>query len=242
MNKVVLITGGSRGIGRATSEKFSQNGYDIIILYSTDEVSARNTKEELESKYNNIIDIIKCDVSNEEQVKNVINIIKDNYDNIDCIVNNAGIAIDNLPDYKNSDEFLKVLSVNLLGTYLVTKYASKLIDKGSIINVSSTNGIDTNYIESMDYDASKAGVISLTHNFAKMYSPKIRVNAIAPGWVDTEMNQDLDENFKNNEISKCLLKRFATTSEIANIIYFLATDEASYINDAIIRVDGGFNA
>ena len=112
---------------------------------------------------------------------------------------------------------------------------------GSIINVSSTNGIDTIYPESLDYDASKAGVISLTKNLAVAYHPYVRVNTVAPGWVYTDMNKDLSSSFIKTEEEKILLKRFADPSEIAKVIYFLGTEDASYVNGSVIRVDGGVN-
>ena len=139
-------------------------------------------------------------------------------------------------------EFKKVIDTNLVGTFSVIKYLGNLInDGGSIINISSTNAIDSYYIESIDYDASKIGIISLTHNLAKYYAPKIRVNCICPGWVDTLMNKDLSKEQKDSENKKILLNRFAKPSEIANVIYFIASEDGSYINDAIIKVDGGRN-
>ena len=161
------------------------------------------------------------------------------YPKIDVLVNNASIALDNDLDNKDALEFKRVLDVNLLGTYLVTKYSLDLFDTGSIINVASTNGIDTGYIESIDYDASKAGVIALTHDFARALAPDIRVNAVAPGWINTDMTSNLNPEFKKNEIDKILLKRFADPEEVAKVVFFLASSDASYINDTIIRVDGG---
>jgi len=140
-------------------------------------------------------------------------------------------------DFKTYDDFKKVIDVNLNGTFLVTKYISKLMKSGSIVNISSTNGIDTYYPESIDYDASKAGVISLTHNFAKTFAPKIRVNAICPGWVETDQTKELSTKQIKGIKKGILLKRFAKPEEIANVVFFVANE--SYINNAVIRVDGG---
>lgn len=241
MCKTVLVTGGSRSLGAAISRLFASNGYNVIINYVTSDIIANNLKEELESTYNVEVLLVKADISKEEEVKAMYKKIIDKYPNIDVLINNASIAIDNDLSSKNAQEFQNVLNTNLLGTYLVTKYGIDLIDKGTIINVASTNGIDTGYIESIDYDASKAGVIALTHDFAKHLAPNIRVNAVAPGWINTDMTSNLDPNFKSKEEDKILLKRFADPEEIAEVIYFLASDKASYINDSIIRVDGGKN-
>ena len=144
--------------------------------------------------------------------------------------------------YKTEKEFRRVLDVNLVGPFLVSKEVGKIMKEqgsGKIINVSSTNGIDTYYPESMDYDASKAGLISLTKNLATVFAPNVQVNAVAPGWVNTEMNKELDGEFLEEENKKILLGRFAEPFEIASVIYFLTTKEASYINGGVIRVDGG---
>ena len=138
------------------------------------------------------------------------------------------------------EEFSEVVNTNLTGTYYLTKLLVKKINSGGeIIFVSSTNGVDTPYIESIDYDASKAGVISLMQNMANMLAPDLRVNAVAPGWVNTKMNETLSEEFKKAEEEKILLRRFADPEEIANVIEFLCSDNASYVNKTLIRVDGG---
>ena len=127
------------------------------------------------------------------------------------------------------------------GIPLSKKIGLKMLDAktGNIINISSTNGLDTPYPESIDYDASKAGVISLTHNLANYFAPYIRVNTICSGWINTDMSKKISNEFKEEELKKILLGRFAEPEEIANLAYFLGTDKASYINDSIIRIDGG---
>lgn len=165
--------------------------------------------------------------------------IKKEQGHLDIIVNNAGIAKDSLVEDKTKESFTTVLQTNLIGPFLVCKYGRKIMKKGNIINISSNTGIDAYYPYGLDYDASKAGLISLTHNLAIEYAPNIRVNAVAPGWINTDMNKELDEEFKKEECKKILLNRFAEPSEVANVVFFLASEEASYINDSIIKVDGG---
>lgn len=240
--KVVLVTGGSRGIGAAISKVMASKNYNVVINYLNSSDKAEELKSELEEKYGVEVLTIQADISKEEKVKNMIDEVINKFGYIDCLVNNAGIAIDSLVEDKKVEDFQKILNVNLIGTFLVSREVSKyMLEKksGNIINISSTNGIDTNYAYSLDYDASKAGVISLTHNLAEMYAPYIRVNSVAPGWVMTEMNKELDSDYKSEEEEKILLKRFADPVEIANVVAFLASDEASYVNDSIIRVDGG---
>ena len=243
MNKVCVVTGGSRGIGAACIKEFAKNGYDVVINYVNDDLSANFLKSEIEDNYHVKALIVKCDISKEEEVKKMIEEVINTFSKIDVLVNNAGIAIDTTFQDKTYDNFMKTLSVNLVGTFMVSKEAYKYMKntKGSIINISSTNGIDTTYPESLDYDASKAGIISLTKNLATAFAPNVRVNSVAPGWVLTDMNKDLDSKFIKNEEKKILLERFADPSEIAKVVYFLSTDDASYINGSIIRVDGGVN-
>lgn len=236
---VVLVTGSSRGIGAATILEFAKKGYDVVINYNNSKESAYKLQEKVK-KYNVRCLAIKCDISNEDEVKEMISKIITTFGTIDILVNNASIAQDCPFEDKTVASFRKTLSVNLIGTFIVSRLVGDIMynkKKGQIINIASTNGIDTTYVESCDYDASKAGVISLTHNLAKYYAPYVRVNAIAPGWVDTDMNKSLDKSFVNNELDKILLSRFATPEEIAESIYHIS--ECSYINDSIIRVDGG---
>ena len=242
MNKTVLITGASKGIGRETAIYFAKHNYNVVINYLTNEKEALKLKAIIEKNYNVSSMIIKADVSNEIEVKNMLDKVIKEFKTIDVLVNNAGIAIDTTFEDKTVDNFNKTLNINLIGTFLVSKYASyymKKQEKAAIVNVSSTNSIDSYYPYSMDYDASKAGVNLLTKNLAVELAPSIRVNAVAPGWVNTDMNKSLDKNYIKEEEEKIALGRFAESSEIAKVIYFLASDDASYINGSIIVVDGG---
>jgi len=243
MNKTVLITGGSRGIGASTAEVFASHGYNIIINYLNSIQKAEKLKKELEEKYSVKVLTIKADISKETDIKNMLDICYQNFARIDCLVNNAGIAIDTLFEDKTKENFETILKVNLIGPFLLSKeIGQKMYEEktGKIINITSTNGLDTYYPMSLDYDASKSALISITHNLAVQFAPYVNVNAVAPGWVNTDMNQELDENYIKEEENKILLHRFAEPKEIANVIYFLASDEAKYINNEVIRVDGGW--
>ena len=240
--KVVLVTGSSSGLGMEIIKKFASNNYNCVINYYNHEKEANDLKKELESKYQIKCLTVKGDISKDEDVKHIYNEIINEFGHLDVLVNNAGIAIDEPIDVKTKENFMRVLEVNLYGTFITSKIFGKLMydnKNGVIINISSTNGIDSYYEFSVDYDASKAGVINLTHNLANIYSPYVRVNAVCPGWINTPMNKELSEEFKKEEIDKILLNRFAEPSEIASLVYFLSSDEAIYINDSIIKIDGG---
>ena len=239
--KTVIVTGGTKGLGKAIAKVFALHNYSLILTYLHDDASALQTKKELE-QFNSKVMIVKSDVSDEQEVIKLLDSVKSKFESIDVLINNAGIAIDTTLEDKTVDNFKRILDTNLIGPFLTSKYIGQFMFNqgyGKIINISSTNAIDTYYKESLDYDASKAGLNSLTLNFANIYAPVINVNAIACGWINTEMNKDMDQEFKDKEESKILLNRFAEPEEIANVVYFLTTKEASYINGAIIRVDGG---
>lgn len=239
MNKVVLITGASRGIGAATASIYAERGFNVVINYQNSQSLAESLGKELSEKYQVKTLCIKCDISIEIEVKNMIDKIIETFNRLDVVVNNAGICIDSILEDKSVENFRKILDTNLIGTFLVSKYAYKHMPNGAIVNISSTNGINSYYPFSADYDASKAGVNILTKNLAVEFAPNVRVNAVAPGWVNTEMNATLDEKFKSEELKKITLSRFAEASEIAKVVYFLSSDDASYINGEIIVVDGG---
>lgn len=217
----VLVTGGARGLGLAISLYYLKMGHSVVVNYNnSDEMALK-----LKSEYGDRVSIVKADVSNEDDVKKMF----DALGKLDVVVNNAGIAKDSDPMEKSAEEFLEVIKVNLLGTFLVSKYAVNHVDKGCIVNISSTNALDTYYPESMDYDASKAGVISLTHNFSLYLKDRdIRVNVVCPDWIDTDMNLEMDEEYKKS------LGVFLKPEEVAKVVYDVSVDES--VNDAVIRV------
>lgn len=241
--KVALITGGASGLGATISKFLASKNINVIINYNTSKEKANILKQEIEKSYQVKVLLVKCDISSEEEINNMMAEIRKEFAHIDYLVNNAAICLDSLYEDKTKDNFMKTLEVNVVGTFLVSKLVGNMMYEqkcGSIVNLSSTNGIDKNYPMSLDYDASKAAINSLTHNLALQYAPYVRVNAIAPGWVKTENEmKNLDEEYIKTEEEKIYIKRFAEQEEIAKVIYFLLSDEASYINNQIIKVDGG---
>ena len=242
-DKVVLVTGSSRGLGRSIAVKFAKEGANVIINYKNSKNEAE-TLLEIISMYGQECMCIKADISNEEEVNNMIESIINKFGKIDVLVNNAGIAIDAEFEDRKITDWKDTLDTNLIGVFLCSKYAGKYMmenKSGKIINITSTNGIDTTYTYSIDYDASKAALINLTKNLAIEYAPYINVNAVAPSWIDTEMNSDLPKEYIRAEKNKILLKRFAEPEEVAEVVLFLASEKARYIDGETIRVCGGIN-
>ena len=243
MNKNVLITGGTRGIGEAISREFAKKGYNLIINYVNSNEKAQNLKQELEKEYNIKVLPIQADISNEIAIKNMVDTAIKEFGKIDVLVNNAGIVIDKEFEDRTVEEWKKTLDINLIAPFVLTKLVGKEMMKqksGAIINISSTNGINTYYPTSVDYDASKSGLISLTYDSAVQFAPYVRVNCVAPGWVNTEMNKELPEDFVKEETERILVKRFAEPKEIAKVVVFLASEDASFVNSTVIKVDGGW--
>ena len=242
MNKTVLVTGAGTGIGAATAIMFAKNGYDVIIHYNKSYEEALKVDEECK-KYGIDTLLVKADIANEIEIKEMIDKILIKYSKIDVLINNAGIAIDTLFSDKTKENFMKTLEVNLVGTFLVSKYVSEIMLKnkyGRIINISSTNGIDKYFPMCLDYDASKAGIISLTHNLALQLKPYINVNCIAPGWIGTENElKDVDLEYIKSEEEKIFVGRIGKPEEVASLALFLASKEADYINNEVIKIDGG---
>lgn len=243
MNKVVLVTGGAQGIGKAIVLELAKNHYDVVINYLTSNKAAALLEEEIKKNYDVRVMTIQADVSKEEEVDAMISLIEKKWGGIDILVNNAAVDLSNLFHLKTADEFRKTLDVNVVGAFNCSKRVYRhMLDQeyGRIINISSTNGINTYYPMCIDYDASKAALISLTHNLAFEYGPYINVNAIAPGFIGTDNELDgYDEEFLKEEQEKIMVNRYGKPEEVAYLVKFLISDEANFINNTIIRIDGG---
>ena len=243
MNKVVLISGGAKGIGKAIALELGKQGYDIVINYLTSELEAHALKDNIIENYGVRCLAIQADVSREDEVDKMVSLIESELGGVDILINNAAIDLSNLFHLKNADEFRKTLDVNVVGAFNCSKRVYRhMLDQeyGRIINISSTNGINTYYPMCIDYDASKAALISLTHNLAFEFAPYIHVNCIAPGFIGTENELDgYDEEFLKEEVEKIMVNRYGDPKEVAYLVKFLISDEADFINNTVIRIDGG---
>ena len=241
MNKVALITGGTRGIGKEIAYTLAEENYDIIINYRTENEELMKLKKEIEQKRVRCL-LLKGDVSNFEDCKKLVEEAINRINHIDVLVNNAGITKDMLLMRMKPEDFNEVINVNLIGTFNMTKNVINYMmkeRKGRIINVSSVVGISGNAGQT-NYAASKAGIIGFTKSLAKeVASRNILVNAIAPGFIQTDMTNILKENVKD-EIAKTIpLKRMGTAKGVANVVKFLVSEDSSYITGQVIQVDGG---
>lgn len=243
MNKVVLITGGAKGIGRAIALELAKNHYDIVINYLTSKKEAIELKKTIMNDYGVNCLAIQADVSCEDEVDQMITLIESELNGVDILINNAAVDLSNLFHLKNAQEFRKTLDVNVVGAFNCSKRVYRhMLEKeyGRIINISSTNGINTYYPMCIDYDASKAALISMTHNLAFEFAPYIHVNCIAPGFIGTENELDgYDEEFLKEEVERIMVNRYGKPEEVAYLVKFLISDEANFINNTIIRIDGG---
>ncbi len=243
MRKVIVITGARRGLGYTLANLFASLNYDLVINDKEDEELLNKIGIDLKEKYKVEVLVNFSDISIESNVLMLLEDIKKKYNRVDVLVNNAAIVTDlDLVD-RPTELFNETIRNNVTSVYLMCKYIGRFMfenKKGKIINMSSTNGINSFFPTSIDYDASKSAVISLTHNFAVEYAPYVLVNSIAPGWINTDMNKQLPKEVIEEETSKIYLKRFAEPLEIAKFISFLASDDCSYLNGEIIKLDGGY--
>jgi len=239
--KTAVITGASTGIGKAIALLMAENGANIAIIYIGDKTLATEVKKQAE-KNDVKVEIYECDVSDFEVSKTVCENIVADFGSVDILVNNAGIVKDNLMLRMSESDFDAVISVNLKGVFNMTKHLSRSIMRsgcGRIINISSVSGIMGNPGQA-NYAAAKAGVIGLTKTTAKEFASKnVTCNAIAPGFVETDMTANLPKAVKDHADIAIPLKRMGTPEEIANVAVFLASDMSSYITGEVVKVDGG---
>ncbi len=240
-NNVVFVTGGSRGIGKQVALTYAEHRYNVVINYVSDKTDVESLKKEFDEKGVESL-ILKADVSNQQEIDEIVKQAIDKFGKIDVLVNNAGITKDNLLMRMKEEEFDRVMEINLKGTFLVTKAVTKYMMKqrnGSIINLSSVVGVSGNAGQ-CNYSASKAGIIGFTKSIAKeLASRNIRANAVAPGFIETDMTNVLSDSIKESIYNQIPLKRMGTAKEVAELIYFLGSEKSSYITGQVINVDGG---
>jgi 3-oxoacyl-[acyl-carrier protein] reductase len=240
-NKSVLVTGASRGIGRAIALYFAKNGAKVAVNYSGSEAKANEVVEEIKANGGTAF-AIKADISNSEDVSNMIKSVIEQFGSLDVLVNNAGITRDNLLMRMKEEDWDAVINTNLKGVFLTTKAVTRQMMKqkqGRIINIASIVGVSGNPGQA-NYVAAKAGVIGLTKTAAKELSSRgITVNAIAPGFIETDMTGKLEEGIKEDMLRNIPLARFGQPDDIAAAALFLASDSSSYITGQTLHVDGG---
>lgn len=238
--KVAIVTGSGRGIGKAIALKLAQENMNIVIC-DVDEAAISETVKEIEQTGVQSLGI-KVDVTNSDDVTRLFEAAINKFEKVDVLVNNAGITRDNLLIRMQESEWDAVIAVNLKGTFNCLKAAAKIMMKqrcGKIVNISSVVGVMGN-VGQANYAASKGAVISLTKSAAKELAPRnITVNAIAPGYIETEMTKNLPDNVKETFMNLVPLKRAGTPLDVANVVSFLVSDHADYITGQVIHVDGG---
>ena len=240
-NKVALVTGAGRGIGKEIAKTLASCGAFVIVNYNSSPDAAEQTVKEI-IKQGGMAAPVQCDVSDFDACGKMMEMIINNYGHLDILVNNAGVTRDGLIMKMSEEDFDRVLDTNLKGAFHTIRHASRYFLKqksGKIINISSVSGVMGNAGQA-NYSASKAGVIGLTKSVAReLASRGITCNAVAPGFIETEMTDVLPEDVKENLLASIPLKRMGQTKDIAETVAFLASDKAAYITGQTISVDGG---
>ncbi len=239
--QTALVTGGSRGIGRAIAKALAAEGAHVVINYNGSQEQAEQTRAEIQAAGGSA-SLFQCSVADLEAVEQMIKQVVSEYKRLDILVNNAGITRDNLILKMTEAEFDEVLDTNLKGVFHTCKHGARQMlrqKSGSIVNISSISGIMGNAGQT-NYAASKAGIIGLTKSLAReLASREIRVNAVAPGFIETEMTEKLPEAAVEAGKAQIPFRRFGTAEEVAKVVCFLASEDASYLTGQVIQADGG---
>lgn len=222
--KVAVVTGSAKGIGKELIISLAKNNYDVVITYLTSKNEALKLQKYVMDNYNVKALAIKCDITKEDDIVNLKNNILEEYNHIDILINNAAYACDNYIDDKSKNEFMRVLEVNVVGTFLVTKYLYKYMNDGVIVNISSTDAKDTYSDISMDYCASKAGINSLTKTFALAFK-NIKVIGVMPNWTNTESIREMNPDYLKSELERIGQEKLEDVKDVANNIIELINDK-----------------
>lgn len=221
---VALVTGSAKGIGKELVIKLSEKGYDVVITYNNSKNEAELLKEYVEDNYNVNAYIFKCDISKEEDIISLRDYVINRYGKLDILINNAALSIDNSIDDKTKEEFMKVLEVNVVGTFLVTKYLYKYMDNGVIVNISSTDSEDTYSTLNIDYSASKAGINIITKTMA-LELENIKVIGVMPNWTNTESIREMNPDYLKSELERIGQEKLEEPEDVASNIINLIFDD-----------------
>ena len=223
-NKNVLVTGSAKGLGKSLIEEFAKNKCNVVISYNKSKKEAEMLEKYIKEKYNVKVLCVNCDVTNEESIKKSISYIVENFGNLDIIINNAAYAQDNYIDEKTKEEFMRVIETNLIGPFLICKYAYKYMNNGVIVNISSKDATSTYNDISIDYCASKAGLNSLTQTLS-LALKNIKVISVMPGWIDTESVQNMNPEYLKKELKRINQSKLSTPKNISKQIIDIIKNE-----------------
>ncbi len=233
--KTILVTGSAQGLGANIIEKFAKNGYNVIITYKSSKNKATILEDKIR-KYNLNVLSVKCDITKISDIRNLIKVVKSRFNNIEILVNNAAIALDSPFESKSKEEFMKVLETNIYGTFLITRELIKNFRIEKIVNISSTDSIDTYSDLNIDYSLSKCGINFMTKFFSKKYKD-IKFYNILPNWINTETIQNMNSDYLESELRRVNQSKLIEPEYISNIIYEMVTT-CKYDNNNEIRING----
>lgn len=233
--KTILVTGSAQGLGANIIEKFAKNGYNVIITYKSSKNKAIVLEDKIR-KYNLNVISVKCDITKISDIRNLIKVVKSRFNNIEVLVNNASLSLDSSFENKSKEEFMKVLETNIYGTFLITRELIKNYKVEKVINISSTDSIDTYSDLNIDYSLSKCGINFMTKFFSKKYKD-IKFYNILPNWINTETIQNMNSEYLESELRRVNQSKLIEPEYISNIIYEMATT-CKYDDNNEIRIDG----